>query len=366
MSTRFIPIIFFLLLSISLFPLAARAQTIGLSTAKKEVAVDQQVALNVFVVSPHQPINAVSGSLMFPATVKVAEIRKEGSIVDFWTEEPHAVGGMIRFEGIALNPGYQGASGPLFTVVFTGKKTGTANFYFSEASLLANDGFGSNIIGSLGSVAIRVTVPSDAIAALPSESAPSSAQRARALPVITDYSALVDPQGAAFVRGKGEPEALTKIVFKDASAKSVGEQFIAFLQPKKRMLDEVLVKNRTDGEFEYTSPNNLIAGAYNATPFLVDPDTQVEKPGLGVQLLVNDSGIVRILVVVINVLALLIPVVALIVIIYFIPWYSFRRMRILKRRMGLEEEKIALSSHDVSREDRAKEDRSVPPPAAPL
>ena len=95
-----------------------------------------------------------------------------------------------------------------------------------------------------------------------------------------------------------------------------------------------------------------MAGVYNTTPFLVDINTNTEKPGLGAQLLVSDSKIVKMLVVLINVLGLLIPVVGLIVIIYFIPWYSFKRMRVLKKKLGLEEEKIELSGHQLERQDK--------------
>ena len=76
------------------------------------------------------------------------------------------------------------------------------------------------------------------------------------------------------------------------------------------------------------------------------------RSGLGVQLLVSDSKVVKALVVVINVLGLLIPIVALCVIIYFIPWYSWRRMRVLKKKLGLEEEKIELSEHQLARQDK--------------
>ena len=107
-----------------------------------------------------------------------------------------------------------------------------------------------------------------------------------------------------------------------------------------------------------------MAGVYNATPFLVDSDANTEKPGLGVQLLVSDSKIVKMLVVVINVLGLLIPIVGLGVIIYFIPWYSFKRMRVLKKKLGLEEEKIEISGHQLLRQDKMI-DKAVDKPTVP-
>ncbi len=348
----FIPVVLVLLVSGS-----AHAQSVGISVPKKEIAMNEQTTVRVYVSSPTQAMNAVSGTLTYPGSLSVVSINRNGSIIDFWTDEPTAVGGSIRFEGIVLNPGYQGSGGTLFSVTFSGKKTGLASLGFNDAAILANDGLGSNIIISAGTGSIRVggalaVAPEPTLDETPASITPSTPSKLRALPIITDYSAFVDAKSVAYVKGKGEPGALTKIVFKDSSFKSVGEQFIASLQTKKRELDEVLVKNDPEtGDFQYSSNASLVAGAYNATPFLVDEASNTERPGLGVQLLVNDSPIVRMLVVLVNVLALLIPIVGLGVLIYFIPWYSFRRMRVIKRRLGLEEDKLVLSEHQLKRQD---------------
>jgi len=353
MRTRF----FISIVVLSFFPAFVCAQMLGVSVPKKEAAIGERVSARVYVSSPTQPINAVSGTLSFPASLSVLSISREGSIIDFWTQEPQAVGGSIRFEGVSLNPGYQGSSGTLFTVVFSGKKSGLATLTFNNAAILANDGLGSNIITGVGSATLRVggalaTTLDPVPGTISPPTIPTTPAKLKALPVITDYSAVVDPKSVAYLKGKGEPGAITKIVFRDSSFKSVGEQFIASLQTKKRELDEVLVKNDPEtGEFQYNSGASLVAGAYNATPFLIDEEANTERPGLGVQLLVSDSPIVRALVVLVNVLALLIPVVGLGVLIYFIPWYSFRRMRVIKRRLGLEEDKLELSEHQLKRQD---------------
>lgn len=329
------------------------AQTINISPGKTNIAIGEQFTVRVSVSSPDQAINAVSASLGYPATLSVVSIDKTDSIVDFWTEEPRVVGGKIVFEGVALSPGYQGGRGVLFTVTFSGKREGSAQLTLTNASLLANDGLGSNILKSLGTALI--TIRSDIQTLTPAISS-GEPGKAYALPVITEYSNLIGAKEGVFLRGKGEPGAVTKIVFKDATFRSIGEQFIASLQTRKQTLNEVLVKNDpVDGTFEYSSPPNLVAGAYNATPFLVEEKTSTEKPGLGVQLFVNDSALVRGLVVLVNILALLIPIVGLVVLIYFIPWYSFRRMRVIKRRLGLEEERLELSSHNIKRTDSVSE-----------
>lgn len=327
-------------------PLAASAATLQFSLASKAAAIGQATTVRVIAASATEPMNAVSGTLLYPSTLSVAKIHTDGSIVDLWIREPSASSGRIDFEGVALSPGYQGANGTIFTVVFIAKRAGEAKLSFTNAAILANDGLGSNIITSAGSATLRIGGMS-----LPGGSWIADPSRPVALPVITEYSTMVAGNSPAYIKGIGEPGAVTKIVFRNTSFKSIGEQFIASLQTKRRTLDEVLVVNDpADGTFEYTTGGGIVAGAYSATPFLVDESTNTEQPGLGVQLFVSDSPLVRALIVVINVLALLIPVVGLGVLIYFIPWYSFRRMRVIRRRLGLEEGKLEHSRRALDRE----------------
>ncbi len=320
-----------------------------LSKPGAQISVSDLFTIIVKVNSTDEAINAVSGSITFSSDIiKINSISKSHSLVNLWTREPSITGrDRVSFEGIILNPGYTGSGGNIFEITFEAKNSGSANISLSEGAILANDGMGTNILGSLSSIGLNIKNISPTEGVYINES-----NKPVALPVITDYSKSVLSKDVVYVRGKGEPNALTKIAFEDTSSKSLGERFIEYLETKKKKLTDVLVKNDQTGEFTYTSYSNLIAGAYNATPYLVDPNKNIEKPGLGVQLLVSDSKLVHYIVILINVLGLLIPVVALLVIIYFIPWYSWLRMRILKKKMGLEEEKLELSEHALKRQDK--------------
>ncbi len=331
---------------------AFAADSFIFSVPTKDIPVGQSFSVTVSASSPSQAMNAVSGALNVSGGVSITSINKVASIVDFWTTEPRASGNQIRFEGVVLNPGYQGSNGKLFVINLSARREGVATFSFSDGALLANDGLGSNIIDGLASRTIRIIsgVKVDDIPTRPIAVVPSG--KIIALPVITDFSPNINSKGIAYIKGKGEPNALSKIKFKDSLVKSLGEQFILALQPKRAVLDEVLIKNNTEGLFEYSSSTNLVAGAYSATPYLVDPENQTEKPGFGAQILVSDSVWVKRLVVLINILLLLIPVVGLGVLIYFIPWYSRLRMRLIQRRLHLEEEKIHLSETLVEKQER--------------
>lgn len=338
------------------------------SSSKTEIEEGKNFTVDIKIDSPVQNINAVSGVINFPKNLlSVVSISKDASVVNLWIVEPKIdSNGQISFEGVILNPGFTGKKGLIFRVNFKTKSVGFASVAFSEGSALLNDGLGSNTLVSLGSTSIKIvprritTGPTEEPTKIEgekeeesgSEPTASSPKNTVALPVITEYSTLIESKDSIFIKGKGQPNALTKIIFENVSIKSIGEKFIEFLQTEKLKLNEVLVKNNEEGIFEYVSSTNLVAGVYNATPFLVDEDSNTEKPGFGIQLFVTDSKIVKMLVVVINVLALLIPVVSLCVIIYFIPWYSWRRMRVLKKKLGLEEEKIEVTVDHLKRGDQ--------------
>ncbi len=326
-----------------------------LITGPKQVNAGDPITVSVYASSPDQAMNAVSGEIVLSGGGQVSGVSRDGSIINFWTVEPKGNTTRVRFEGVVLNPGFQGTRGKLFSFSLIGKRAGTIVASFSDGAILANDGQGTNILQSLGVYKVEVIeVPGAPV----EEQKPTTtnaivtAIKSRILPVITEYSPSIESTTDGYLRGRGEPGALTKIIFKDTTLKSIGEEFMDLIQVKKKKLDEVLIRNDETGAFEYTTPRNIVAGVYNATPFLVDNDTQSERPGFGVQIFVRDSKLVHVLIIAINVLGLLIPIVGLIVIIYFIPWYSFRKMRIMRRRMGLEEEKLELTEHQLMREDK--------------
>lgn len=353
---KIIRIIFYTSLILLLPSYAFSAESFVLSGPSRIVSVGESFPVTVFVSSPSQSMNAVSGTLGIVGGAVITSASKASSIVDFWTNEPSVYANQVKFEGVVLNPGYIGRSGKLFTFNVTARKEGVAKISFSDGAVLANDGLGSNIIDSLPSLSITIKPASGVIVDyIPSRPVATTTVtptgKIVALPVIIDYSDNVASESRVYIKGKGEPNALTSLTFKDISIKSLGEQFIEILQSKKNKPTEALVKNDKDGFFQYLSSNNLVAGAYNVTPYLVDEDKQTQKPGFGVQVLVNNSKLVKGLIVFINILALLIPVVCLGVIIYFIPWYSRLRMKILSHKIKLEDEQLNLSEKEIKQKE---------------
>src|SRR3989338_8837245 len=107
-------------------------------------------------------MNAASGVISFSSDkLEVASLSKTGSIFSLWVQEPSFSNsaGTVNFEGIALNPGFTGASGKLISINFKVKSVGDAPLTFSSGSVLANDGKGTNILANLGSGLFSVSAP---------------------------------------------------------------------------------------------------------------------------------------------------------------------------------------------------------------
>jgi hypothetical protein len=75
--------------------------------------------LSVYATSPDQYFNALSGRINFPADkLTIVSVSKVSTVVNFWTIDPGEYineVGVIRFEGVVLNPGYKGNRGNIFS-----------------------------------------------------------------------------------------------------------------------------------------------------------------------------------------------------------------------------------------------------------
>lgn len=137
------------------------AASFSLGAPGTNFEVGKTFSVTVSAQTAGQVINAAAGSLTFPKDiVEVTSISKSGSIVSLWVQEPQFSNtmGMVSFEGIMLNPGFSG-SGKILSVNFRVKNAGTGNFSFSQGSILANDGNGTNILKDLGTLRITTVAP---------------------------------------------------------------------------------------------------------------------------------------------------------------------------------------------------------------
>ncbi len=155
-------IVVLVITAIFLFPGDVRAATLYLVPASKNIHTGQAFTVAVDVSSVDQAMNAVSGDITFPSNrLQVLSISKSNSIISLWVRDPSFTnstgGGDVHFEGIVLNPGYTGSAGSVITITFQAVAPGSAAVAFSDGSVLANDGNGTNILTAMQSAAFTIT-----------------------------------------------------------------------------------------------------------------------------------------------------------------------------------------------------------------
>jgi hypothetical protein len=141
----------------------ARAADLKLvpSNSSGSYSVGQVFTVPVFVSTKDSEaaMNAVSGVITFPKNIlELISLDKNGSIVDFWIGDNSLSNndGKAHIEGGVYTPGYSGSNGKIISLVFKAKAVGTGTISFASATVLANDGQGTNILDQTGTAAISV------------------------------------------------------------------------------------------------------------------------------------------------------------------------------------------------------------------
>jgi len=123
-------------------------------------AVGETFVVPVYVSTKSgESINAVQGTLTYPTDkLQVLSVDKEG-IIDFWIADPvfSNTNGTVSFEGIAHNPGFTGQNGQALSIRFKALAAGMVSLAFESASVLANDGQGTNVLTDAPGVSMTLT-----------------------------------------------------------------------------------------------------------------------------------------------------------------------------------------------------------------
>lgn len=141
-----ISIFFFLITTSHVF-----GATLDFSKAFEKYAKGDEIRIDV-IVGSEVSINAISANILFSNDVLyLFSIEKNSSVIDLWVKEPYYSNGVgsIYFEGIILD-GFKGDSRNVVTLIFKAKKDGKAILQFSQASVLANDGTGKDLLDFKG------------------------------------------------------------------------------------------------------------------------------------------------------------------------------------------------------------------------
>jgi Cohesin domain len=145
---KFVFVCFFVFLCTYLFPSTTLAATLNLVPSEGSYSVGDTISVRISVDSAGDSVNAISANLKFPSDkLTLTSISKSNSIITVWAQEPSYSNatGTANIEGVVLN-GYTGGSGTVASLVFKAKAVGGASVSFDTASVLANDGNGTEMI----------------------------------------------------------------------------------------------------------------------------------------------------------------------------------------------------------------------------
>lgn len=134
------------------------AATLYLAPSSGSFAIGQNFTVGIKVNSGGDVINAAEGAITYDtALLSVVSVSKGASIFPFWTTEPGVDSSTIRFGGGLPPPAYNGSAGHLISITFRAKAAGEARVAFTAGAVLANDGKGTNILGSMGSASYTLS-----------------------------------------------------------------------------------------------------------------------------------------------------------------------------------------------------------------
>lgn len=142
---------------LSSLPAIASAATISLQAVPAHIGAGDVVRVDILLDSAI-PVNAFSGTLLYPKTLEPIGISDGNSIVSLWVTHPvvSEAGAPISFVGITPG-GFSGNGGVLFSVLFKAKTSGTANVSLGNVEVLRNDGAGGKEPVTLKSLVLSIS-----------------------------------------------------------------------------------------------------------------------------------------------------------------------------------------------------------------
>lgn len=145
-----------LIISLLFAPDIAKAATLFFSPSNSTYDINDSFDVGLYVNSDGQSINAAQANISFPADLlEVTNVSSSGIFTHWVPVVPNYsnINGTISFGGGLIGGptgGYNGNSGLIITISFRAKSSGTANVSMGGASVLANDGTGSDLLTGTG------------------------------------------------------------------------------------------------------------------------------------------------------------------------------------------------------------------------
>ncbi len=256
-----------------IFPATASAATLFATTPKTNYSVGETIPVTIYVSAGGQAINAVEGRVSFPSDkLSGVSVSKSGSIVNLWVQEPS----VSSFTGVILNPGYSGSRGRILTVNLRARAPGEATISLGSASVLANDGLGTNVLTGASGVKIvigdapdRDVEPVDSVPGLLAISSPDFIDQNRWYSLTSGKLTWKMPSG------------VTGVSYSVATSKETPDTV------SEGVVTSYLATNLRDGVQYFTLRAQNKAGWGGTASYTLRVDTQAPE---SLNVTVNDSG----------------------------------------------------------------------------
>lgn len=326
----------------ALFGVAASANaqaTLFVSPSSGAYKAGELFSVLVNVNTGGRDINAASAQINFDnQKLEIVSAGFANSIFSLWPEAPvySNAAGTIRFSGGAPTPGFNGSSGSILRITFRPKAQGSASVIFRSGSVLANDGFGTNILDSLKggvfSVVAAVERPPASVPSAPAViSTPSTTVEAPiAAPIITDWPKELEEGSVLTIKGLAYPNGKILLFTQKGSADPVIEERFA----------------GTDGRFNYSFSKTVTAGLYRVWAKSVTSDGLVSASSEIITIEITKPLFFRIGTIALNYASIIITLLALIVLLLLIMLWIWRQVRKWQERQGVEIHEAEKSLHE--------------------
>lgn len=137
----------------------ASAANLTLAPSSITTKVGKTFSLDIVVNNNIGAINAVSAAVSYPHdALQILSVSKKTSFLNLWAEEPSFSNekGTLTLEGVALNPGFDKATGKVLTVTFKAVQAGNVSVTVTRGSILANDGNATDVLKITGAAFVYV------------------------------------------------------------------------------------------------------------------------------------------------------------------------------------------------------------------
>ncbi len=257
---------FFVLLLVGFFPRSIFAATLFISPSSSSVTSGNIFTVNVIVNTEGQSINTSDAIIQFPTDIlQVVSVSKGSSIFSLWVEDPNFSNttGQISFNGGIANPGYLGNYGQLVSITFQAKKAGSASILFSDSSVRANDGLGTDVLSTKVGAKFTITAPVIPVTPKP-VTVPVTEPISKPEPVVQP-----EPKVEEVVVADKNPEISfglkngVQAVF-GVSSQTNSEVMLSFVSSDGTQIF-ITDKTLSDGSFSLTVPRVLRSGSYSVT-----------------------------------------------------------------------------------------------------